>query len=74
MEWLVCDFGRSDSLYFFGEDLKFQKKIHSASPILELSVNFASQIWHENTNTALDVTYLADFDIDIEYTICLLFI
>ena len=34
-------------------------------PILELSVKFASQICHENTNTPLDGTYLADFGIDI---------
>ena len=35
------------------------------SPILELSVKFASQICHENTNTPLDGAYLADFGIDI---------
>ena len=33
--------------------------------ILELSVKFASQICNENTNTPLDVTYLADFGTDI---------
>ena len=37
----------------------------NSSPILELSVNFATQICHENTNTPLDGTYLADFVIDI---------
>jgi hypothetical protein len=35
MEWLVCDFGRSDSLYLFGEDLKFQKKIHSVTFLID---------------------------------------
>ena len=34
-------------------------------PIWELSVKFASQICHENTNTPLDGTYFADFGIDI---------
>ena len=34
-------------------------------PILELSVKFASQICHENTNTPLDGAYLAAFGIDI---------
>ena len=33
--------------------------------ILELSVKFASQICHYNTNTPLDGAYLADFGIDI---------
>ena len=35
------------------------------SPILELSVKFASQICHENINKPLGGAYLADFDIDI---------
>ena len=34
-------------------------------PILELSVKFASQIYHENINKPLDGTYLSDFGIDI---------
>ena len=37
----------------------------NSSPILELSVKFASQIYHENINKLLDGTYLADFGIDI---------
>ena len=32
--------------------------------ILELSVKFASQICHENTNKPLDGAYLADFSIN----------
>ena len=36
-----------------------------SSPILELSVKFASQIYHENINKPLDGAYLADFGIDI---------
>ena len=32
---------------------------------MELSVNFAFQICHENINTPLDAAYLADFGIDI---------
>ena len=39
----------------------------NSSPILELSVKFASQICYENTNTSLDGAYLADFGIDIRY-------
>ena len=34
-------------------------------PILELSVKFVSQIYHENINKLLDGTYLADFGLDI---------
>ena len=33
----------------------------NSSPILDLSVKFASQICHENINKPLDGTYLADF-------------
>ena len=36
------------------------------SPILELSVKFASQICHENINKPLDGAYLAEFDIAIK--------
>ena len=36
------------------------------SRILELSVKFASQIYHENTNKPLDGAYLADYGIDIK--------
>ena len=36
----------------------------NSSPILELSVKFASQICHENINKPLDGAYLADFGID----------
>ena len=39
----------------------------NSSPILELSVKFASQICHENINKPLDGAYLADFDIDIKH-------
>ena len=43
-----------------------QKYVSSnSSPILELSVKFASQICHENINKPLDGAYLADFGIDI---------
>ena len=38
---------------------------YNSSPILELSVKFASQICHENINKPLDGAYLADFGIDI---------
>ena len=37
----------------------------NSSPILELSVKFASQICHEKINIPLDGTYSADFGIDI---------
>ena len=33
----------------------------NSSPILELSVKFASHICHENINKPLDGAYLADF-------------
>ena len=38
----------------------------NSSPILELTVKFASQICHENINKPLDGAYLADFGIDIK--------
>ena len=43
------------------------RQIHcsNSSPILELSVKFASQIFHENINKPLDGAYLADFCVDI---------
>ena len=42
-------------------------RIHysNSSPILELSVKFASQICYENINKPLDGVYLADFGIHI---------
>ena len=40
----------------------------NSSPILELSVKFASQICYKHINKPLDGTYLADFDIDIRGT------
>ena len=40
----------------------------NSSPILELSVKFASQICHENVNKPLDGAYLADLGIDITFT------
>ena len=42
-------------------------RIHSSnsSPVLELSVKFASQICHENINKPLDGAYLANFGINI---------
>ena len=43
----------------------FEQNEYNSYPILELSVKFASQIRHENTNTPLDGAYLADFGIDI---------
>ena len=43
----------------------FEHNVYNSSPILELSVKFASQISHEYTNTPLNVAYLADFGIDI---------
>ena len=41
------------------------RQIHcsNSSPILELSVKFASQICHENINKPLDGAFLADFGI-----------
>ena len=44
---------------------EFEQSKYNSSPILELSVKFASQICHENTNTPLDGAYLADIGIDI---------
>ena len=43
------------------------RQIHclNSSPILELSVKFAFQIYSENINKPLDGAYLADFGIDI---------
>ena len=43
-----------------------QIRCSNSSPILELSVKFASQICHENINKPLDGTYLVDFGIDID--------
>ena len=43
----------------------FEQNKCNSSPILELSIKFASQICHENTNTPLDGTCLVDFSIDI---------
>ena len=43
----------------------FEQNEYNSSPILELSVKFASQICHKNNNKPLDVAYLADFGIDI---------
>ena len=40
--------------------------MYNSSPILELTVKFASQIYRENINKPLDGTYLADFGIDIK--------
>ena len=37
----------------------------NSSPLLELSVKFASQIYNENINKPVDDTYLADYGIDI---------
>ena len=39
---------------------------YNSSPILELSVKFASQICHENINKPLAGTDLLDFGIDIK--------
>ena len=41
--------------------------LYNSFPILDLSVKFASQICHENTNTPPDGAYLADFGIDIKF-------
>ena len=43
----------------------FEQNEYNSSPFLELSMKFASEICHENTNTPLDGAYLADFGIDI---------
>ena len=43
----------------------FEQNEYNSSPILELSVKFASQICHENINKPLNGTYLANFGIDI---------
>ena len=50
----------------------FQQNEYNLSPISELSVKYASEICHENTNTPLDGAYLADFGIDINLTLILL--
>ena len=42
----------------------FEQNEYNLSPILELSVKFASQIGHENINKPQDGTYLADIGID----------
>ena len=42
---------------------------YNSSPILELSVKFASHICHEIFNKPLDGAYLADFGIDITYNV-----
>ena len=41
--------------------------LFDSSPILELSVKFASQICHENSNKLLDGAYLSDFGIDFKF-------
>ena len=43
-----------------------QNHCSNSSPILELSVKFTSQIYHENINKPLDGAYLADCGIDIK--------
>ena len=43
----------------------FEQNKYNTSPILKLSVKFASQICHENISKPLDGTYLTDFGIDI---------
>ena len=53
-----------DELYSFCSNTDNLFCLNSAF-ILELSVKFASQICHENTNTPLDGAHLADFGIDI---------
>ena len=45
----------------------FEQNKYNSSPILKLSVKFASQICHKNINKPLDGTYLADFGIDISF-------
>ena len=49
------------------------RRIHcsNSSPILELSVKFASQVCHENINKPQDGSYLAAFGIDITPTLIL---
>ena len=44
----------------------FEKNKYNSSPILELSVKFASQISHENIKKPLDGAHLTDFGIDIK--------
>ena len=48
------------------------KLLFNSSPILELSVKFASQICNENIYKPLDGAYLAEFGIDISETHTLL--
>ena len=43
----------------------FEQNEYISSPILELSVKFASQICQENIDKPPDGAYLADFGIDI---------
>ena len=43
----------------------------NSSPILELSLKFASQIFYETINKPLDGAYLADFGIDINHCLAL---
>ena len=51
------------------EKYVFEQNQYNSSPILELSVKFASQICHENINKSLDGAYLADFGIDITFAV-----
>ena len=55
--WPVYDFGRSNSLYLFGEDIKFQKKIYCgavASGLIHIK-----EVKHTFQNFALEVSPIA---------------
>ena len=69
--WQILEANLTDNskigneLYLFGIRTSVNLFCSNSSLILELSVKFASQICHENTNTPLDGAYLADFVIVI---------
>ena len=43
----------------------FEQNEYNSLSILELTVKFASQIYHKNINKPLDGAYLANFGIDV---------
>ena len=53
MNWMDSIIPTSDNLFCL-----------NSSPILDLSVKFASPICHENINKILDGAYLANFNVD----------
>ena len=63
--WQILDANLADNSKISCQKYVFEQNKYNSSPILELSVKFASQICHENINKPLDGAYLADFGIDI---------